>query len=93
MADAIAASFDAAAAFPEAVRACWAVFLAVRPIVPCATGDELDAGVGLGAIAGVDSGVGDLAPKKFVTPDVPDIPPAHPARKIEISDKENTPEV
>lgn len=84
-ADALAASLEATAAFSEAARACLALFLLPRPLVSSATGAAL--GVGVAAMVGVGVGVGageldDPPLKKFVTGDAPDVPPAHPARKI-----------
>ena len=87
-ADAFAASLEAMAAFSDAARACFAFFLLARPGASSATGDAAGVGVsdGVGSIVGL--GVGDAPPKTFENQLEPDVPAAHPARKI--SDSERT---
>jgi hypothetical protein len=85
-ADAFAASLEAMAAFSDAARACLAVFLVTCPGVSSATGDGTGVGVSVGVGAMLGVGVGDAPPKKFANQLVPDVPPAHPARKIRDSE-------
>jgi hypothetical protein len=86
-ADAFAASLEAMAAFSDAARACFTFFLLARPGVSPATGDAAGVGVSVGAVSMVGLGVGDAPPKTFVNQLVPDVPPAHPARKISESER------
>src|SRR6202040_99431 len=78
---------EAIAAFSEAARACFAFFLPLRSGASSAAGDAS----GVGAAVGTSSSVGaeDAPLKKLENRDVPEVPPAHPARKI--SDNQRTP--
>jgi hypothetical protein len=80
--EASAASFDAAAAFSEAARACTAVLLPARPFGSVAAGLEIATGAAVGAGLAISVGAGEALLNRLAKFGMPEVPPAHPAKKI-----------